>query len=125
MNLYQKTVEYFRSAKAEMFKVSWPSRRDTMRYSGLVIGICVVVAAFFAALDYGFQTLSDSTLLVYAQRQVQTPTQTQPQTKNVQTIPITPVSSTETSSPAAQTTQPAAASNINLQNAQPIQTPKK
>ncbi|QQR60622.1 preprotein translocase subunit SecE [Candidatus Uhrbacteria bacterium] len=44
---------YLRSAKAELEKVTWPSREEVARYSALVIVSCVVLAAFFAALDIG------------------------------------------------------------------------
>lgn len=53
MNPIQATTDYLRSAKAELEKVSWPSRRDTVRYSSLVIGVSVFMAVFFAALDMG------------------------------------------------------------------------
>ncbi|MBM3204839.1 preprotein translocase subunit SecE [Candidatus Uhrbacteria bacterium] len=48
-------LDYFRSAQAELKKVSWPSRKDTVRYSALVIAISLIVAVSFAALDQGFQ----------------------------------------------------------------------
>lgn len=44
---------YLRSAKAELEKVTWPSRAEVIRYSALVIVSCVLMAAFFAALDLG------------------------------------------------------------------------
>lgn len=47
------TVDYFRSARAELEKVTWPSRIEVIRYTALVIGVSVVLAAFFAALDVG------------------------------------------------------------------------
>lgn len=53
MNPIQAVTDYLRSAKAELEKVSWPSRRDTIRYSSLVIGVSVVMAVFFASLDMG------------------------------------------------------------------------
>jgi len=127
MNYAQKAIEYFRSAKSEMFKVSWPSRRDTLRYSALIIGICVVISAFFATLDYAFTSLSDSTVLSYAQRHAQQQAQTQ--TKNVQTIPVNPIAPENAANPTAQpaqTAQPAPTSQpINLEQAKPIETPKK
>jgi preprotein translocase subunit SecE len=57
MNVAQKLVEYLRASKDEVKKVSWPSRKDTIRYSALVIGASVVMAAFFAGLDSGFQAM--------------------------------------------------------------------
>ncbi|MEK7473128.1 MAG: preprotein translocase subunit SecE [Patescibacteria group bacterium] len=46
-------ITYVRSSKAELEKVTWPTRELTIRYSLLVVGVSVVMAAFFAALDFG------------------------------------------------------------------------
>lgn len=46
-------LEYFRTSKEELEKVSWPSKEDTLRYSGLVIAGSVLAALFFGALDFG------------------------------------------------------------------------
>ncbi|MBU1348982.1 preprotein translocase subunit SecE [Patescibacteria group bacterium] len=53
MNLLTSIVQYLRSSKAELQKVTWPSRKETIRYSVLVLTVSVVVAAFFATLDFG------------------------------------------------------------------------
>lgn len=49
------TRDYFRHSMAELKKVTWPSRDLTVRYSLLVVGICVAMGAFFAVLDLGLQ----------------------------------------------------------------------
>ncbi len=46
-------IEYIRSSKVELEKVTWPTRELTIRYSLLVVGVSAVMAAFFAALDLG------------------------------------------------------------------------
>lgn len=46
-------ISYIRSSKAELEKVTWPTRQDTIRYSLLVVGVSLAMAAFFAALDFG------------------------------------------------------------------------
>lgn len=46
-------IDYLKSSRAELMKVTWPSRRDTIRYSVLVIAVSIVTAGFFAALDFG------------------------------------------------------------------------
>ncbi len=43
---------YLKASKEELEKVSWPTRRDTLMYTGIVIGLCVVLGAFFAGLDW-------------------------------------------------------------------------
>lgn len=59
MKLSEKLISYLRSTKEEVRKVSWPTRMETIRYSGLVIGVSVIVAVFFATLDLGFTKLVD------------------------------------------------------------------
>jgi len=43
---------YVREAKEEMGKVTWPSQKETIQYSVLVIVISILVAAFFGGLDW-------------------------------------------------------------------------
>ena len=44
-------LKYFIEAKEELTKVTWPSRKDIIRYSGVIIVVCIVFAAYFGALD--------------------------------------------------------------------------
>lgn len=48
---------------AELKKVTWPSRADALRLTGLVIAFTVVVAIILGVLDYGFSKLMDLILL--------------------------------------------------------------
>jgi preprotein translocase subunit SecE len=45
---------YLLSSYAEMQKVTWPTRQQTINYSLLVIGLSIGMAVFFAVLDYVF-----------------------------------------------------------------------
>lgn len=121
MTTIQKIVDYFRSAKSEMYKVSWPSRRDTVRYSALIIGLSVVVGLFFATLDYGFTWVFDNAVLKLHQTTSQQST-TNPVDLQTQEIPIAPVTPGADTAPSA-AEQPAA-QNLDLNNAKPIETPK-
>ncbi|MDO8521594.1 MAG: preprotein translocase subunit SecE [bacterium] len=47
-----KVIRYFIEAKEEMKKVIWPSRKETISHTLLVIGISLGVAAFLGAIDY-------------------------------------------------------------------------
>ncbi len=58
MKLFDQLKAYLIASKEEFTKVSWPTRKDTIRYSSLVIGVSVFVAVFFAALDMGFTQLT-------------------------------------------------------------------
>ena len=47
----------------ELRKVNWPSRRDTVRLTIMVLIVCLVVGIFLGALDYGFSELVARVLL--------------------------------------------------------------
>lgn len=51
--------DYFRGAIAEMKKVVWPTKKQTVQYSIIVIAISLGVAGFFSVLDYIFSYLLD------------------------------------------------------------------
>ena len=44
---------FFREVKSELFKVVWPSRRDTLRYTITVIVFSISVSVILGAADYG------------------------------------------------------------------------
>jgi len=44
---------FFREVKSELFKVVWPSRRDTLRYTITVIIFSIVVSLILGAADFG------------------------------------------------------------------------
>jgi preprotein translocase subunit SecE len=48
-----KIIQFFRDVRAEMGKVIWPSRRDTIRYTATVIVFSLVIAAILGAADFG------------------------------------------------------------------------
>ena len=45
-------IKYLHEAKEELGKVSWPSKKDTVRYSAIVVGVTVGLALFFAIIDW-------------------------------------------------------------------------
>lgn len=49
-----KLTKYFRESVLELKKVTWPSKKETYRYTFLVIGLSLLVAVFLGALDYIF-----------------------------------------------------------------------
>ena len=52
-----KVITYFREALYELRKVTWPTKKQTINYSIIVIAITIATAIFFAALDYIFTVL--------------------------------------------------------------------
>lgn len=49
-----RLTKYFRDTAAELRQVSWPTQRQAMLYTVLVIGISAVVAMFVGAFDFIF-----------------------------------------------------------------------
>jgi preprotein translocase subunit SecE len=49
-----KLSNYFKESIAELKKVTWPSKKETYRYTFLVLGISLLVAIFLGALDFIF-----------------------------------------------------------------------
>ena len=52
-------IEFFKEAKIELSKVVWPTRKETIRLTSVVIGVSVAVGLFLGSLDFIFtQTIS-------------------------------------------------------------------
>lgn len=54
---------FFGDVIGELRKVTWPSRRDTIRLTIMVIIVCFAVGIFLGALDLGFSELVSKVLL--------------------------------------------------------------
>ena len=52
-----KVKKYFADLKSEMKKITWYSRKDTAKSSGLVIAVIVVFAIVIGLIDLGFNNL--------------------------------------------------------------------
>jgi len=52
MNIFQKITAYIKDSIAELKKVTWPTKKQTINYTLLVIGISLGVAAFIGIVDY-------------------------------------------------------------------------
>ena len=46
-----KVMQFLLEAKAEMLKVNWPTKKQTVNYTALVVAVSVVVAGFLGGLD--------------------------------------------------------------------------
>lgn len=56
-NIPQKIKGFLKEVRIEMKKVNWPTRKETVKYTLIVVGLSVVVAAFLGGLDALFQFL--------------------------------------------------------------------
>ncbi len=52
-----KITQFLKEARAELMRVNWPTREQTVNYTLAVIGISVVVAIFLGGWDYFFEQL--------------------------------------------------------------------
>lgn len=48
-----KVIQFLKEVKAELGKVVWPTRRDTIRYTVTIIVFSLVIAAILGATDFG------------------------------------------------------------------------
>jgi preprotein translocase subunit SecE len=52
-----KVIHFFQEAKAEMLKVNWPTKKQTINYTLLVVIVSLVVAGFLGGLDTAFGSI--------------------------------------------------------------------
>lgn len=52
-----KVVRYFKEVRAELRKVVWPTRQTTLRLTGIVLAVTVVMSAAMGLLDFLFSKL--------------------------------------------------------------------
>lgn len=57
MNFFSRIITFFSEVKAELKKVTWPTRQETLRYTWAVVGISLGVALFLGLADLVFQWL--------------------------------------------------------------------
>ena len=49
--------QFLQDVRAEGVKVTWPSRRETMITTGLVLAMVVVASLFFVSVDQGLRLI--------------------------------------------------------------------
>lgn len=58
----KKRLQFFHDVRAELKRVTWPTRQDVLRWSGVVLAALV----FFGLFTYGFDTLFQLILTAYS-----------------------------------------------------------
>ena len=56
--------EYFRGVRTEMKKVIWPTKEETLKYTGVVVVVCAAFALLFWLLDTGFLFILEQVLKI-------------------------------------------------------------
>jgi len=62
-NLPKKLIVFLKEVRLEIKKVNWPTRKETIRYTLIVVGVSIAVAAFLGSLDYFFSILLNKFVL--------------------------------------------------------------
>ena len=55
--VFSAPVEFIREVKVELASVKWPSRQETLKLTGMVIGVSIFVALYIGGLDLAFTSL--------------------------------------------------------------------
>ncbi|MGQ9628552.1 MAG: preprotein translocase subunit SecE [Anaerolineae bacterium] len=53
-SIYGPIVKYLKETRAEIRKVNWPSRREALHLTGIVIAVTAFMAVLLGAIDYLF-----------------------------------------------------------------------
>jgi len=63
MTIIQKVKSFFGEVWVEMRRVSWLSQKEAIRYTMVVLGFTVAVAAFLGGLDFIFSEVIKKLIL--------------------------------------------------------------
>jgi preprotein translocase subunit SecE len=55
--LPKKAVQFIKEVRVELKRVTWPTRQQTIKYTLMVVGLSLAVAAFLGGLDFLFTWL--------------------------------------------------------------------
>ena len=55
--LPKKGIDFLKEVRIELKRVTWPTRQQTIKYTFIVIGLSLAVAAFLGGLDFLFAWL--------------------------------------------------------------------
>jgi preprotein translocase subunit SecE len=54
---FSKAIQFLREVKVELKKVAWPSRKQTIGSTAVVIALVVLISLFLGVVDMGLSTL--------------------------------------------------------------------
>lgn len=52
--MFSKIIKFIGEAKVELLKVSWPTKKQTINYTLIILAISLIMAIFLGGLDYLF-----------------------------------------------------------------------
>ncbi len=57
LNIPNKIITFLKEVGLEMKRVNWPTREETIKYTLIIVGVCLVVAIYLGGLDFLFAAL--------------------------------------------------------------------
>jgi len=63
MSIFTRITNFLKETRVELKKVNWPTRKETVKYTLIVVGLSFAVAVFLGGLDYLFTFLISKFLL--------------------------------------------------------------
>lgn len=67
MQVITSTINYFKASYRELGKVSWPSRKETIRLTIFVVVVVIIAAIILALIDFGLNELINYFLSINTQ----------------------------------------------------------
>lgn len=61
--MISRLTNYFKDSWIELTKVSWPTRKQALQLTIIVVIFSIVVAGFIGAVDYGFGQILEKVIL--------------------------------------------------------------
>ena len=55
--MWEKIIQFFHEVKAELKKVNWPTRKETIASTSVVMVIVLIIAVFLFIVDQGLSFL--------------------------------------------------------------------
>jgi len=52
-----RITRYFKEVRAEIRKVTWPTRQEVLRFTAIVVVVLILMSAFMAIIDFAFSRL--------------------------------------------------------------------
>ncbi|MFC1578668.1 preprotein translocase subunit SecE [Thermodesulfobacteriota bacterium] len=56
-NIFTKTAQFLREVKVELKKVTWPTRKQTIGSTAVVIALVMLISLFLGVVDFGISGL--------------------------------------------------------------------
>ena len=61
-NIFEKSIQFLREVRIELKKVVWPSRKQTLGTTAVVLILVLIISVFLGVIDFGLTTIIQSVL---------------------------------------------------------------